>query len=184
MVHARMSRYLAIWCGFVRWSQESDIFSWSSVRSVTLRFYSVTLMCLNIQLRILTAETQSSQRRGNLPYYQHLKKIAYFFEQIVVSVRSSSVRSAPLRFFFRKPPGQLSRYPLEVQRRHKKKKKEYALLYSSSHELVPSLIVLFQNRANILHHREWYADHYVLILQPGVPGRSSQPREKFTSPLR
>jgi hypothetical protein len=49
-------------------------FFMSSVRSVTLRFYSVTPLGLNIQLRILTAETQSSQRRGNLPYYQHLKK--------------------------------------------------------------------------------------------------------------
>jgi hypothetical protein len=34
--------FLAILCGLVRWSQESEIFSSYSLRSVTLRFYSVT----------------------------------------------------------------------------------------------------------------------------------------------
>ena len=55
---------LAIWCGFARWSQESDIFLGSSVRSATLWFYSRKPPGLIYQIQLLTTEAQSSQRRA------------------------------------------------------------------------------------------------------------------------
>ena len=64
----------------------------------TLRFYSATNSFLFFRLRLLTTEAQSSQRRSEFLSIQ--PKRAYpIASGIVVSVRSSSVRSAPLRFY-------------------------------------------------------------------------------------
>ena len=74
-------RLLAIWCGFVRESQESDIFSWSSVRSATLRFYCVTdrfeYSATNINRR--DAEFAETWVTYQFSLLRALEKIAYFF---------------------------------------------------------------------------------------------------------
>ena len=64
----------------------------SSVRSATLWFYSRKPPGLIFQLRLLTTEAQSSQRRSEFLSIQP-KKAHPIASGIVVSVRSSSVRS-------------------------------------------------------------------------------------------
>ena len=83
----------------------------SSVRSVSLWFYSHKPPGLIFQPRLLTTEAQSSQRRSAFLSIQP-KKSHPIASGIVVSVRSSSVRSATLWFYSRKPPGLISQLRL------------------------------------------------------------------------